>query len=271
MSMKLAAARGIIWTSVDRWGRQFLGIAVFTMLARILGKEEFGLVALAGVYIAFVQMFITQGLGEALVQRKELKPSHVDVAFWLTIILALLLAALTITFRNSLAIILENERVAPVLAWLAVGIPLMALNIVPDGALDTGIKVQIPCTPHNGWNDRRRMRWRDIGCARIWCVEPGCSTTFGRSSRRHMFMVQCAMEARSSGKPVGFHRPITILRGGSCEQRALVCITACRPDNNRYGTGRSRTWCVHGRAESRIPWDGDACCSGTERRYACFL
>jgi PST family polysaccharide transporter len=140
VSLKAVAARGIIWTAVEGWGRQFLGLAVFTILARLLDKEAFGLVALAGVYMAFVQMFVKEGLGAAVVQRKELKPSHVDAAFWGNVVLALLLAALTITFRSELAVILENEKLAPILAWLAIGMLLTAVSIVPEALLTREMK-----------------------------------------------------------------------------------------------------------------------------------
>ena len=140
MSLKAAAAGGMVWTSVERWGQQALGLVVFTLLARLLDKEAFGLVALAGVYVAFVQMFATQGLGAAIVQRKELKPSHLDAAFWVSVVTALVLAALTVMFRGPLAVILESERIGPVLAWLAIDVPLMALSIVPGALLTREMK-----------------------------------------------------------------------------------------------------------------------------------
>jgi PST family polysaccharide transporter len=140
VSLKAVAARGIIWTAVEGWGRQFLGLAVFTVLARLLDKEAFGLVALAGVYIAFVQMFVKEGMGTAVVQRKELKPSHLDAAFWVNVVVAIILVGLTITFRGQLAVILENERVAPILGWLAVGMLLTAVSIVPGALLTREMK-----------------------------------------------------------------------------------------------------------------------------------
>jgi O-antigen/teichoic acid export membrane protein len=140
LSLRAKAVGGAAWASLEVWGRQLLGLAVFTLLARLLDREAFGLVALAGVYIAFIQMFVTQGFGEALVQRKELKSSHLDTAFWVNIVVAIVLAVLTITFRHPLAVMLKNERVAPVLAWLAVGMPLMALTVVPGALLTREMK-----------------------------------------------------------------------------------------------------------------------------------
>ena len=143
MSLKAAAAGGVIWTLLEGWGRQFLGLAVFTLLARLLDKEAFGLVALAGVYMAFVQVFLKEGMSTAIIQRKELNQSHLDAAFWFNVVLSIILAALTVIFSSPLAAILESERLAPVLSWLSLGMLLTALGIVPGALLTREMKFNL--------------------------------------------------------------------------------------------------------------------------------
>jgi O-antigen/teichoic acid export membrane protein len=62
-------ARGLTWTFIDTWGSQFIQLAIFAILARQLSEVQIGLVALAPVFIAFDQLFVFQGLGDALIQR----------------------------------------------------------------------------------------------------------------------------------------------------------------------------------------------------------
>ncbi len=135
MNLRAAAAGGIVWSSLDRWGRQFLGFAIFAVLARLLDRQAFGLVALAGVYVGLVQVFVTQGLGTSLVQRKDLKPSHLDAVFWGSALAAVVLGAATVLLRMPIARLLDDDAVAPVLAWLAAGLPLAALSVVPAAIL----------------------------------------------------------------------------------------------------------------------------------------
>lgn len=135
MSLKAAAAGGIVWSSLDRWGRQLIGFAVFAVLARLLDRQAFGLVALAGVYVGLVQVFVTQGLGTALVQRKDLRASHLDAVFWGSAGAAIVLAAATVLLRTPIARLLEDDAVAPVLAWLSGVLPLAALSVVPTAIL----------------------------------------------------------------------------------------------------------------------------------------
>src|SRR5579862_1223325 len=95
---KREIARGVAWSSVANWGGQLVSFGVYTGLARLLDPHIFGLVAIAGVYVAFVQVFVNQGFGTAIVQRKDLEHEHVDSAFWINMVTALALCALSVLF-----------------------------------------------------------------------------------------------------------------------------------------------------------------------------
>ena len=76
MNLKEKALKGVFWSAIQNWGFRVISFLVFITLARLLDPEAFGLVALASVFIAFVQIFIDQGFGQALVQRQDLQPDH---------------------------------------------------------------------------------------------------------------------------------------------------------------------------------------------------
>lgn len=82
MSLKSKAVKGVFWSVLESWGRQLFSSATFFILARLLGPESFGLIALASVYIAFLSIFTGGSLSSAIVQRKDIDPEHLDTAFW---------------------------------------------------------------------------------------------------------------------------------------------------------------------------------------------
>src|SRR3712207_9187046 len=83
--------RGLKWTLIDTWGSQMLAFVVFAILARLLGPIEFGLVSLAAVFVALGQLFVDEGLGDAVIQRASLTRRQLDTAFWATVVTGLLL------------------------------------------------------------------------------------------------------------------------------------------------------------------------------------
>jgi O-antigen/teichoic acid export membrane protein len=82
MSIKEKAVKGIAWSALQNWGSQFGALLIFFVLARLLKPEAFGLVAIANAFLALMQTFLNQGFSQALIQRKDLEPEHLDTAFW---------------------------------------------------------------------------------------------------------------------------------------------------------------------------------------------
>jgi O-antigen/teichoic acid export membrane protein len=142
-NLRAAAGRGIVWAAAERWGGLLLNVIVFTVLARLLDQTLFGTIALGNLYIAFIQIFVTQGIAVAIIQRKDLCPADLDTAFWINFGTAAVLATVTVMFRHQLAILLGNEEVAPVLGWLALALPLSALTVVPMALLSRELKFRL--------------------------------------------------------------------------------------------------------------------------------
>jgi O-antigen/teichoic acid export membrane protein len=119
-------ARGLTWTIVDIWGKQALNLVVFIVLARLLVPDDFGLVALAGVFVALAQLLVDQGLGDALIQRREVTRSHIDTAFWVAVATGSLLAAGGIVLAIPIAAALRQPALQPILQVLSLTLVLAA-------------------------------------------------------------------------------------------------------------------------------------------------
>jgi PST family polysaccharide transporter len=147
LSLKVAARTNLVWAAAASWGAQFLAAVVFTVLARLLDKPVFGIAALANLYIGFVQIFVgSQGVGVAIVQRKNLDSSHLDTAFWANVGIAVALAVATIALRHPAAVLLGSDEVSPVLGVLALSLPLGALAVVPSALLERELKFRLLAT-----------------------------------------------------------------------------------------------------------------------------
>jgi O-antigen/teichoic acid export membrane protein len=112
--------------------RTIAQLGVIAVLARLLTPEDFGLVAIANVTIGFVAMFTRFGLGQALVQRKDLTERHVRVSFTIAILSAVLLAGLLIISAPLVSSIFRNQSVTPVLRVLSLSFVLVNLGTVAE-------------------------------------------------------------------------------------------------------------------------------------------
>ena len=130
VDLRQRVARGLLWTMADNWGRQLLGLIVFIVIARFVTDAELGLVALAAVFVNFAQIFVDQGMGDALVQRRTVTRSQIDTAFWISLAVGAVLTAAGILLAIPLATLLGEPDLAPILAALSFMFVLTALSTI---------------------------------------------------------------------------------------------------------------------------------------------
>lgn len=123
-------ARGLTWTVAELWGRQAINLLVFILLARLLLPADFGLVALASVFVALAQVVVDQGLGDALIQRRQITRAHIDTAFWVAMLTGAGLTVVGIAAAGPIAALLQEPELAPILQVLSLTFALSAFTSI---------------------------------------------------------------------------------------------------------------------------------------------
>ncbi len=135
MSLKQKAIKGVLWSVIESWGSRVISMGVFFLLARLLGPESFGLIALASVFLAFINIFLDQGFSQAIVQRKELEPEHLDTAFWTNVVTSILLSLFSILSAGFFAHLYQQPELKLILRWLSLSFIFGGLSSVQSAIL----------------------------------------------------------------------------------------------------------------------------------------
>ena len=83
--------RNLAWRFAERCGAQGMSFIVSLVLARMLLPEEYGIVALVLVFINLANVFVTDGLGEALIQKQYATERDFSTIFFCGLVLSLVL------------------------------------------------------------------------------------------------------------------------------------------------------------------------------------
>lgn len=137
--MKEAVVKGVIWSAVQGWGSQAGSLVVFFLLARLLEPDAFGLVALANIFLAFMQIFLNQGFAQAIVQRQVLDPEHLDTAFWTNFAIGILLTLISFTTANSVAIWFQQSQLAAILQGFSLLFLITSFSTVQQAILERNL------------------------------------------------------------------------------------------------------------------------------------
>jgi len=127
-------AQKTAWGFVWNFSAYFLGKLVVlittSILARVLAKNDFGLIAIAVVAINYLSVLKDLGLGVALIQRKGDVQEAANTVFTINLIIGLVLSVIIIPLAPLIAIYFRDPQVTSVVRWMGISFIINALGSV---------------------------------------------------------------------------------------------------------------------------------------------
>jgi PST family polysaccharide transporter len=128
------------WAMVMTGGTRGIATLVTFVLAALLGPHDFGIVAVALIYIAFVRMLLEQGFLTAIIQREQLDDAHLDSAFWLNFAWCLVLAVASFLSAGWWADVNDMPALEAVIQVLSILIVVEGLGIVQQALMERSLE-----------------------------------------------------------------------------------------------------------------------------------
>ncbi len=130
MAKQASFAQAVKWSFTANWGERAFSTLFTFLLASLLGPGAFGVASIAMVYVAFLGMFLDQGLTTALIHPRDVEPDHFDAVFWTNLVLSFGLAGITVALSSWWAKANHLPQLAAVIAVLSIATPLEGLACV---------------------------------------------------------------------------------------------------------------------------------------------
>jgi O-antigen/teichoic acid export membrane protein len=123
-------AWGFIWNFSAYFLGKLVVLITTSILARLLAKSDFGLVAVAVVAINYLSVLKDLGLGVALIQRKGDVREAANTVFTINLLIGLVLSAIIIPLAPFVAAYFRDPQVTPILRWMGISFVIHALSSV---------------------------------------------------------------------------------------------------------------------------------------------
>ena len=132
---KQRTLRGIIWNFFRVFGQTLFSLGTGIVLARLLQPEDFGLLAVAMIFIGVADLVASVGMEPAIVQRKELSKLHLQVATTISLLSGTVLTLLFWILAKPISAFFNEPRIAEIIPVLAIGLGLSAMTATSRGML----------------------------------------------------------------------------------------------------------------------------------------
>ena len=122
----------MFWKMIERLSAQGIAFVLSIILARLLMPEDYGIIALTTIFIRIANVFITSGLGAALIQNKDVSDVDYSSVFYLSFAIACIMYVGIFFAAPSVAEFYEEPDLVGVLRLLCLTLPMGALSSVQN-------------------------------------------------------------------------------------------------------------------------------------------
>lgn len=129
-NLKVKAARGLFWSSVDRFSSQGISFVFSIFLARILDISDYGIVAMIVVFMAVAQTFVDSGFSSALIRKPDLNEEDKSTAFYFNIVVGLACYGILFIASPLIAVFYDEPLLSPIIRVTGLSIVFNSLCVV---------------------------------------------------------------------------------------------------------------------------------------------
>ena len=119
-----------IWKFGERFLAQIVSFIVSIVLARILVPEDYGVVSLILVFIAFADVFVTSGFSTSLIQKRDATDVDFSTIFYCSLFVSIIIYVILFFSAPYIATFFGMPALSSILRAFSLRIPISAFNSV---------------------------------------------------------------------------------------------------------------------------------------------
>lgn len=129
-NVKNKTLSGLVWRFAEKCGAEIIQFIVSIIIARILAPSDYGLIGLITVFIMVANVFAISGLGQALVQRKEMDNKDYSTVFYYSLAVSLILYCILFFVAPFIANFYKEPKLIPIIRVLSLTVVVGSINSV---------------------------------------------------------------------------------------------------------------------------------------------
>ncbi|BAH37612.1 MAG TPA: lipopolysaccharide biosynthesis protein [Gemmatimonas aurantiaca] len=129
------AVRGVLWSAAAKWSTQIVTWGSTIVVAKLLDKEDFGVMAMSVVFLGIVSIFVDLGIASTAVTLRELSRGQLRQLNSVSGVLGIAGALVAAVSAPLLVLLFDEPRLRGTITVLGITIFLGGLRTVPTACL----------------------------------------------------------------------------------------------------------------------------------------
>lgn len=134
-SLKQKAAKGILWSTVERFSVQGVQFVIMIVMARLLTPYDYGVIGMLAIFIAVAQSLIDSGFSQALIRKQDRTDVDNNTVFYFNIVVSALLYLILYVSAPFVADFYDTPQLCSVMRVVCLGIVFNSFAVVQRALL----------------------------------------------------------------------------------------------------------------------------------------
>lgn len=130
MSNRSGLISNVLWKFAERIAAQIITLAVSVILARLLLPEQYGVISMVTVFITVANVFVTEGIPSALIQKKDADDLDFSSVFYFNLIVSICIYIILFLSAPIIAIFYKDSVFCPIVRVMGLRIVIASINSV---------------------------------------------------------------------------------------------------------------------------------------------
>jgi O-antigen/teichoic acid export membrane protein len=142
-NLKGAAAKGLFWSAMERFGAQGTQFIFGIMITRILLPEDFGLVGMILIFMAVGQTLVDSGFGSALIWKEKPTEADYSTVFYFNISFSLLLYIFFYFLAPVIANFYDEPQLVNLIRVLCLNFIILSFSLIQQTVLQKRVDFKL--------------------------------------------------------------------------------------------------------------------------------
>ena len=134
-SLKQKTAKGVLWSTVERFSVQGVQFLIMIVMARLLTPHDYGIIGMLAIFLAVSQSLIDSGFSQALIRKQDRTEFDNNTVFYFNIVVSALLYVILYVSAPFVADFYDTPQLCPVMRVVCLGIIFNSLAVVQRALL----------------------------------------------------------------------------------------------------------------------------------------
>ena len=134
-NLKQKTVTGVIWSTIQRFGRMGLSLVANIIMARILSPDDYGTMGIILVFTSIAAVFVDSGFGNALIQKQNPTKEDYSTVFFFSLIIAVFLYALLFFSAPIIAVFYRISTLTALMRVIGLILIINSFSIIQNNLL----------------------------------------------------------------------------------------------------------------------------------------